>query len=466
MSGTPEVMAVDRLTVEDRLVLWPDDVWAQDIGALAVLDGRGLLEPNGRFRIETVGEAVAGRLHLVPRLRQLLHVPRRGLGRPLWVDAPAFDLRDHVQVAQVPAPGDEAQLLLTVEQLRRRRLDRSRPLWEMWFLPGLPDTRVGLFIRLHHVVADGIAGVASLGALLDTTPGATAVPAPPWTPAPWPSARDLLTDNLRGRAAELGHALSVIGRPVTAVRTARTAWPAMRGILAEEPGPQTSFDRLVGAGRSFALVRGKLSQVKGVAHAHHATVNDVLLAVTSGGLRGLLLSRGEPVNQLTMPIYVPVSLRREQPGQQGGNRISQMVVPLPLGISEPGRRLRQIAAETARRKAKEHPSLGTMFRSRLAGWAMLKLIVRQRVNVTSADLPGPPVPLYLAGARLLEVFPLLNLIGNVSLGIAALTYTDQFNIMAVGDRDAYPDIDVLAARLRDELDALVDSVSHAPVATG
>jgi hypothetical protein len=141
---------MERLTAQDQLMLWPDEIWPQDIGALAVLDGSSLLDTDGRFRIEAVREAVAARLHLVPRFRQLLYVPPRRLGGPLWVDAANFELSDHIAEFRLPRPGDEAQLLLTIEQLRQRRLDRSRPLWQMWFLTGLPDRRVGLFVRIHH----------------------------------------------------------------------------------------------------------------------------------------------------------------------------------------------------------------------------------------------------------------------------------------------------------------------------
>ena len=148
--------SVERLSAEDRLILWPDQVWPQDIGAVGVLDGNSLLDSDGRFRIEAAKQAIEGRLHLLPRFRQVLHVPRRGLGGPLWVDAPAFDLNDHVHVERLDAPADEAELLRAVARLRRRPLDRSRPLWEMWFLIGLPDDRIGWFVRLHHVVADGI----------------------------------------------------------------------------------------------------------------------------------------------------------------------------------------------------------------------------------------------------------------------------------------------------------------------
>jgi hypothetical protein len=158
---------MERLTEEDRFMLWPDEVWPQDIGALALLDGSRLIDSNGAFRIDALREAVACRLHLVPRFRQLLYVPPRRLGGPLWVDAPAIDLADHVAIFPVPAPGDEAQLLLAVEQLRRRRLNRSRPLWEMWFLTGLPEHRVGLFMRMHHAMADGMAALATIDSRYD-----------------------------------------------------------------------------------------------------------------------------------------------------------------------------------------------------------------------------------------------------------------------------------------------------------
>jgi diacylglycerol O-acyltransferase / wax synthase len=455
-----QVSAVERLSADDQLILWPDEVWPQDIGALGVLDGTSLLDSDGRFRLETAKQAVEGRLHLLPRFRQVLYVPPRGLGGPLWVDAPAFDLGDHVRVERLHAPADEATLLRAVERLRRRRLDKSRPVWEMWFLTGLPDQRIGLFIRLHHVVADGIAGVAELGALLDAAPSSATTPAQPWAPEPRPSARSLLLDNLQRRLAKLGSGLQKVIHPVGMLRRARAAVPVMRELLAEGPGPQTSLNRVIGQDRTLALMRSSVELVTEIAHIHGAKVNDVLLAVIAGGLRGLLWNRGEPIEGIVLPIYVPVSLRRRRSGQEGGNLISQMVAHLPLGIADPSRRLRQIALETAKRKAIGRPSLGTMFHSKLVRGAMLKLIVRQRVNVVSADLPGPQSPLYFAGAQLIEVFPLLNLLGTESLGVGALSYAGQFNVMAVADADAYPDIGVFAASANDELRGLVESTAR------
>ena len=168
---------LERLTAQDLFTLCSDDFgWPQDIGALAILDGTRLLDPNGHLRIDDVRRRLQPRLALVPRFRQLLYRPRRGLGWPLWVDAPSFDLADHVQVFPLTAPADEAQLLAAVAQLYRRRLDPARPLWQAWLLPGLPDQQVGLLLRAHHTLADGVAGVAAFGALLDTAADAPLSP--------------------------------------------------------------------------------------------------------------------------------------------------------------------------------------------------------------------------------------------------------------------------------------------------
>jgi diacylglycerol O-acyltransferase len=447
-------ISMDRLTGLDQLMLGASEIWPQDIGALTFLDGTPLFEPTGRFRIEAVRDAIESRLHLVPRFRQVVHVARGGLGGPLWVDAKAFDLNEHIRVLPLPANSCEADLLVATEELRRRLLEPSRPLWEMWFMPGLPNKRIAMFVRLHHCIADGMAAMATISAFLDTATDASATSTPPWRPVPWPSARELLADNLMRHVRALAGAVSVLARPRATMRQPFAAWPAMRELLAEEPAVETSLDRMVGPDRNLALIRSTLDRVKDVAHVHDATVNDVLLAATAGGLRALLRSRGEPVEGTTVRIYVPVSLRPRVRGPQQGNLIAQMMVPLPVGVSDPGDRLRQIAAETAERKARPRTSLGTLFRGRIARRLMLKAVIRQRVNVTSASIPGPTVPLYLAGARVLEVFPVLPLIANEPLGVGALSYAGTFNIGVVADRDAYPDIDVFAAGVLKELHSL------------
>jgi WS/DGAT/MGAT family acyltransferase len=312
---------------------------------------------------------------------------------------------------------------------------------------------VGLFVRMHHAIADGMAGVATIVKFLDATPDA--VPASPraWTPAPVPTEGELVQDKWRRRLQRLSRMLAALAHPVTTGRHFLAAWPAMREIIAGRPLPATSLDRLVGPDRNLALIRSSLKLIKGVAHTSDATVNDVLLTVTAGGLRALLNARGESVEGV-LRIYVPVSLHQEPRAQARGNLIGQMVVPLPIGVSDPVLRLRLIAKDTGQRKATSRPSLGMVPHRGIAGRAFLKLLARQRVNVNSADIPGPEAPLYFAGSRLLEVFPMVQLIGKVSLAVGAISYAGQFNIMVVADRDAYPDADIFVAGVQDELRAL------------
>jgi diacylglycerol O-acyltransferase / wax synthase len=236
----------------------------------------------------------------------------------------------------------------------------------------------------------------------------------------------------------------------------------MRELLAERPLPATSLDRRVGQDRTLALIRSSLELVKKVGHTSDAKVNDVLLTVTAGGLRALLSSREEPVEQVVR-IYVPVSLHHEPRTQARGNLIGQMVVPLlPIGVSDPVLRLRLIAKETVQRKARSRPSLGVVPHRGIAGRAFLKVVDRQRVNLTSADVPGPEVPQYFAGARLLEVFPMAPLIGKVSLAVAAMSYAGQFNITVIADRDTYSDLDIFVAGMQDELQALATAMLAEP----
>jgi diacylglycerol O-acyltransferase len=448
---------LDRLTAQDLLMLWPDDFgWSDDIGVLAILDGTRLLDPDGRVRIEDLRRHLEPRLALVPRFRQLLYRPRRGLGWPLWVDAQSFDLAEHLRVQPLGAPGDETQLLQVCAELYGRRLDRSRPLWQAWLLPGLPEQQVGLFLRAHHTIADGVAGMAAFGALLDLTADAPTPVAPRWTPTPIPAAGELLGDNLRRRLRGLHRGLSGLTHPTRAPQASPTTW---REFFAER-APRTSLNRPIGTDRRLAIVRGRLEVAKQIAHAHHAKVNDVVLAAVAGGLRQLLAGRGEDVDRLVLRVMVPISLHQEQPGQARGNQDAMMLVPLPLGESNAVRRLERIAAETADRKRQARPPVTSgLFGLVAVQRASYRFQAHQRfVNLTVTNVPGPPMPLYLAGARLLELFPVVPILGNVTLGVGALSYAGQLNLTATADQDSCPDVEVFAHGVRSALDDLGRSV--------
>jgi diacylglycerol O-acyltransferase / wax synthase len=461
-----ETRRLQRLSASDIFFLsWDDFGWSGDIGALAVLDGTPLLDRDGRLRIQEVRQRLEPRLHLVPRFRQRLYRPPLGLGWPLWVDAPTFDLAEHVRVHPLTPPGDEAQLLAACAELAGRRLDPTRPLWELWLLPGLPEQCLGLFLKLHHAFADGMSGVAAFGALLDLDADASTPVAPPWTPIPVPTAGELLRDNLRRRVQGLDRALVGLAHPSRTLRRAHAAWPLWREFFAEQRAPRTSLNRPIGADRRLAIVGSRLELIKQIAHAYHAKVNDVVLAAVAGGLRQLLAGRGEPVDRLALRTMVPISLHHEQPGQASGNQDSAMVVRLPLGEPDPVRRLVLIAAETAERKRKAHPQAGSgIFSWPLFQRAWLRGFAHQRfLNTSVTNVPGPPVPLYLAGARLLELFPVVSLMGNFTLAVAVLSYAGQLNLTAVADRDTCPDVEVFTQGVRSALEDLSRSVLVAAV---
>jgi WS/DGAT/MGAT family acyltransferase len=446
--------AVDRLGNEDQLMLLMSRAWPQDIGALAMLDGAPLFDGDGRFRIGAVRDHVASRLHLVPRLRQVIRSPRRGRGGPYWTDAPAFDLGRHVQEVRLPPASGEAELFATVEKLRAQRFERRHPLWRIWFLTGLPDGQVAMFVKLHHTIGDGLAAMTIVSAFLDPGPDVPAAPIEPWVPRPGPRPSQLVADNLRGRLAAIGRTMALLGRPRHLIRALRTAWPAIRELVAERPGDGTSIDCLVGDGRRLALAQAGYRPVRRIGRTAGATVNDVLLASTAAGIRRLLAERGEPVDDVTIRTYVPVSLRHRLRGPQDGNQIAQMAVPLALAEMDPLERLRHVARETRRRKARVRPSLDRIFSNGLVSMLLLRLVIAQRVNVTTASIPGPRRPAYLVGARVLAVFPVLPLIGNQPIGVGAISYADTFTVGITADRDAVPDLEQLAAGLRDELAAL------------
>jgi WS/DGAT/MGAT family acyltransferase len=459
---------VDRLTGQDLSMLWPDRLgWPQDIGVIAVLDPAPIVDPAGRLRIARVRAAIAARLHLVPRLRQILYDPPPGAGRPLWVDAPDFDIADHVHVLTLPEPADEQHLRRVCEDLHRHRLDRSRPLWQLWLLPGLSDGRVGMFMKLHHVVADGVAGMALFGALLDPAPtptAPTAPTAPPWTPRPAPPLARLLADNLHRRITGVTARAARLTHPARTIRRMRAGASALAELIRQERAPDCGLNRPIGADRAIGLARGDLATAKQVAHSAGATLNDVVLATIATALRDLLQSRGNAVDGLVLRAAVPVSLHGAKAGPAQGNMDGGMMVALPIGEPDTLTRLTVIAADSRRRKADALRLAGSgISASVTARRLMLRMMAHQHMaNVYLANVPGPPTPLHLAGARILEMFPVVPLTGNVTLGIGVLSYAGQLNATVVADPHAVPDLPVFLTGLQRALTDLQPINQHTP----
>ncbi|NUW37690.1 wax ester/triacylglycerol synthase family O-acyltransferase [Nonomuraea sp. SMC257] len=449
-----------RLSVVDLAMLRLERPSApQHVAGLCVVEAGPLLDGHGDLALGAIRERLERRLVRVPELRQVLRYAPPLCGPPLWVDDPGFAIGHHVRTARVAVPGDEAALLETAERLLRDPLDRSRPLWDLWLLTGLTDgpaepgvARVGLLFRVHHALVDGLAAVALAAAFLDADPEAPDPPVPAWRPAPPPSALDLFLDNARHR---LSRAASVLADPAGSVRTLLGTVSAAAGVLsAVNVAPRTSLNASTGGqGRLLRVVRLGLDEARRVAHAHGATVNDVVLATVMGGVRDLLLGRGEPVDGLELSVVVPATIRDPGRSRDLGNAVGALYCRLPAGESDPVRRLALVAAATRAAKAAQPLSreTSTVMYGLLGGLSALGLDLegRQRaMNFQVSDVRGPERPLYLLGAQVVDAVPVTGITGNLTLAVAALSYRGRLGLTVLADRRACPDVDVLADGMR------------------
>jgi diacylglycerol O-acyltransferase / wax synthase len=422
-----------------------------NVGALAILEGRVLLDAPGELALEALRVRIEQRLHLVPRLRQRLYRPGFGFGAPVWVDDASFDVGRHVRTRPVPAGGGEEALLAACVELNDRPFDQAHPLWEIWLLTGALDRRVSMLIRFHHVLADGIAALRLLGILFDSAPDVPESAGAPWTARPIPTRGELLGDALRRSITGIRRGVLKIEHPRRALAPAGTLFRQALQLAHEGRAPRTSFNRPVGRQHRVRLVRANLEQAKQVAHAHHATVNDVVLCTIAGGARALLAGRGELQRSLVLKISVAASVRAPASASQAGNLVGILLVPLPVGEEDPIRRLEQIARATAERKRLPPYQPAARFLQR---WTVRTMDRQRRINLLMSNLPGPPQPLYFAGAKILEVFQLGVVQGNVAVQVGALSYAGQLNFDIVADANLVPDLAVFARGMIEDLERL------------
>jgi len=452
----------DRLNALDESFLHLERLdTPMHVGALAVFEGGPFFDAAGHFRLADVRELVESRLHLIPRFRRrVMNVPF-GAGRPVWVDDDRFDIAYHVRLTALPRPGTRAQLLTLTEGIQSQVLDRSRPLWELWFVEGLEDGHVALIQKPHHSLVDGISGVDVATVLFDFEPVPTVFDAPDWEPAAPPDPADLLFDSLAERVGDQASLVGATRRLLSAPRVAldRVAHVARTvstfgtgGVMAT----RTSLNRPVGRHRRLSTVQVALDDVKAVRRVLSGTVNDVVLAGVGGGLRALLESRGELEPDLSLKVYCPVSVRGEGEHLGLGNRLSAMFVPLVVGEDDPLARLRAVQETTADLKQREQP-LGAAYIVAMTEYAaptMLGMAARLAhsqpfFNLMVSNLPGPQVPLYCMGARMLEAYPIVPLSRNLTISVAILSYCGRLHIGLLADRDRVPDLEVLAQGIED-----------------
>lgn len=458
LAGQEPASRFARLSVLDLMFLRVESAaWPCHFGGLAVLDGAALPGAPGRLRLDEIAEELDRRLVHAPQLRRRVFSPGPLLGRPLWVDDERFDIRRHVHQAVVDPPGGDTELLDATARICADLLDRTRPLWELWFLTGLSGGRVGVLLKLHHSVADGIAAVALMASLFDTGPG---VPAPvSESEALWcvPTRRQLLADNLAVQLRQTCRVAVALAHPIQLARAVHVFAGVARRAAGPARAPRTSLNRRVEAGRQIRFLRFDLAAVKHAAHAHQCKVNDVVLGIWAGGLRHLLVSRGEPVARLEPITTMPTSPRAASGSGKAGNEFGAMYLPLPAWEPDAERRLELIASRTRQAKAEQHPAV---VMGLLAGLTVTPLgryfaAHQHAVNVEVTNVVGPSVPVHLFGARIQTILPIVGPVGNMGPVLCAFSYAGQLFFVVTADARGFPDLDVLMAGMDSDGRALL-----------
>jgi diacylglycerol O-acyltransferase / wax synthase len=410
---------------------------------------------------EQLRDHIARRLQRAPRYRQRLAQVPLGLGSPAWIDDERFDVAHHVRASAAE------DLLELAGAVMSTPLGRERPLWELWIADGLDDGRIGVVGKAHHCMVDGLAAVELASLLLDPTPEPPPEERDRWSPAPPPGAARLLVgaaaDRLRqglGVATLAARLASSPGRAVAlAGRAGRAARALGHSLVPAAPGgvlnePLSPYRRLAAATRPF-------EDLKRVKRAFGVTVNDVVLAVATGGVNSYLAEHGGGCDRLK--AMVPVSVRGEGAEGELGNRISFIFLDLPCGEPDPERRLRKLHAVTAERKAFGEPD-GAEAVLELASYApslvqraLTRLVASPRTfNLVVSNIPGPPQTLYLLGCPLREAYPVVPLADRHTLSIGFTTVAGRACFGVYCDRDALPDAHLLTASLHRSLDELME----------
>jgi len=426
------------------------------VGAILLFDAGSLRTASGGVDVRRIRRHISAQLGAIPRYRQRLH-PAPIDGQPVWVDDAQFDLDKHVRHVRLVRPGSADALHALAGRILSEPLDRRRPLWEMWLVDGLADGGFAVITKMHHCMVDGVAGADLLALLLTPAPLADTPSAPPWVPRPAPGSWQLVRERLRRRtdtvreiAAELWHG---IRRPSHAREWARRAgalWQALG--IGLRPAPDSPFNRPIGPHRRFAWRAVDLGEVKRIKNELGGTVNDVVLAITAGALSRFLRRRDPDAEPPDLRAFVPVNTRTAQQAGTLGNHVAGWIVEMPVSVRSPLMRFMRIRTMTAALKG-TNPMAGAELLSEAAG-TVLSVGVHalewlRPFNLVVTNVPGPPIPLFLLGARLKRVFPLVPLFPNQGLGIAVFSYADSLCWGLNADCHVVPDLEALADAVSD-----------------
>ncbi len=446
------------------------------VGSVCVIDPSTAPED---YTLERLTRLIERRLHLIPPFRRRLVEVPLGLDQPYWIEDPDFDIEYHVRELALAGPGDDRQLADQAARLHARALDRRRPLWELYLIHGLEGGRKAVYTKVHHAAIDGVSGNDILGAVLDlTAEGREEDDTPEWACEREPGSVEMLARS----------AVSLAGHPLRAARLSyelAKSVPALRlpfvdKLMRRESSelilgptglraPGTPFNKSVSPHRRWAFVSLPFAEVKAVKDAHGCTVNDVVMALSSGALRRWLLDHNA-LPDAPLVAGVPVSVRTESQQGQGGNRVSSMLAPIPTNLADPLERL-QACHQSMRAAKEQHGALPADMLADVAQFAMpalagqaARLAARLRLvervnpfNLIISNVPGPNVPLFYAGARLLSYYPLSAIADGQGLNVTVMSYGGQLHFGLIADRDLVSDVDRIAGYLADELGALTSA---------
>ena len=467
---------MQRLTGLDATFLYLENPTTPlHVASTAVFDPSAV--PGG-YSFEKVLALIDSRLHLLPPFRRrLVEVPFQ-LHHPLWIEDPDFDLEYHVRRAALPAPGGPAELAEFAADVFSRPLDRNRPLWEIYAVEGLENGHIAMVSKVHHAAIDGVSGAEITVNLLDLQPEPVHYePDEPWKPDRKPSDFELI-----------GYALSSLARqPLAALKAVRRTAEVALNIRRRnrtpdfEPppslfsAPRTSFNTTITRHRKVAFTSVSLDDVKAVRKELGGTVNDIVLALCAGSLRNYLERRGElPAEPLV--AMVPISVRTEDQKGELGNRVSSMLTSLATDVDDPVKRL-EVIQENTRGAKEQDKAIGA---DTLTNWAEFaapavaaraaRLISRTKVldrlrpvfNVTISNVPGPPFPLYSAGAEMVAIYPMGPIMDSAALNITVMSYMGTMYFGVVACRDTLPDVDDIGQGLSDALAELLKAAGAEP----
>jgi diacylglycerol O-acyltransferase / wax synthase len=442
---------VDVMSVQDAMFLDIENGNnPMHIGSVAVLDG-----PAPAYG--DVVRLIAAKLPLVPRYRQKVRFALGGIGRPVWVDDPHFQILYHIRHTAIPPPGRRDELRNLAGRVFAQLLDRSKPLWEFWMVEGLEDGRWAIISKVHHCMVDGVAATDLLTVMFDDTDTPADVEPPePWLPDPEPGALSVAARGAYRTVADpIGSLRNVSGvvqlatGPMTRLADAAAL---VRSLREWGKRSATSLNGPIGPHRRWSWAEASLDDVKVVREAFGGTVNDVVLASITAGFRALLEHRGEDLSNRVVRTLVPVSVRAEHERGTLNNRVSGMFPGLPVSIDDPVERLASISEQLAMLKSSKQAVAGDAL-ARLAGFAPPMLLAmgarlaartpQRALQTVTTNVPGPQFPLYVAGRPMVYSYPYVPIMGSVRISIAIFSYCGRLFFGITGDYDTVSDIDVL-----------------------